>query len=160
MTMECEFGSRTAAYRNNTKFIINSDDYKKYVKGYSFCLNTFGYVIYSSRKDGLCRKFLSRVIMGEPDNMEVDHINTNKLDNRRENLRVCTRQQNNCNTNKRSDNKSGFKGVCFEKRRQKFVARIRIDGKLKHLGYFATAAAAHEEYKIAAVKYHGEFARF
>jgi hypothetical protein len=98
--------------------------------------------------------------MGEPDNMEVDHINTNKLDNRRENLRVCTRQQNNCNTNKRSDNKSGFKGVCFEKRRQKFVARIRIDGKLKHLGYFATAAAAHEEYKIAAVKYHGEFARF
>ena len=158
--MECNFGSRTAAYRNNTKFIIDVADYDKFVKGYSFILHNKGYVQYSSKKDGLCHKRLHRMIMGEPDGKMIDHINVNPLDNRRENLRVCTNQQNLFNKNKYSNNTSGFKGVSFHKNAQKFVASISIDGKLKHLGYFATAAAAHEEYKIAAVKYHGEFAHF
>ena len=160
MTMECEFGSRSAAYRKGLRFIINSDDYENFIKGYSFCLDTFGYVRYSSRKDGLCGKRLSRVIMGEPDGKMIDHINVNPLDNRRGNLRTCTNQQNQCNKNKTKSNTSGFKGVYFKKQNQKFVARIGLNGKKKHLGYFATAEAAHEEYKKAAVKYHGEFARF
>jgi hypothetical protein len=158
--MECEFGELTAARRKGIKFIIDIADYENFIKNYSFCLNTDGYVVYSSRKDGLHGKRLHRVIMGEPDDREVDHINVNPLDNRRENLRVCTNQQNLFNKNKYSNNTSGFKGVSFHKNAQKFVASISIDGKLKHLGYFATAAAAHEEYKIAAVKYHGEFAHF
>ena len=160
MTMECEFGSRSAAYRNNTKFIINSDDYENFIKNYSFCLNTDGYVVYSSRKDGLNGKLLSRIIMGEPAGMDVDHKNLNKLDNRRENLRVCTNQQNQFNKNKTKSNTSGFKGVSFYKPTQKFRASISIDGKQKHLGLFITAEAAHEEYKKAAVKHHGEFAHF
>ena len=158
--MECEFGSRTAAYRDGLKFIIDVEDYERYVKGYSFTLNAKGYVVYSSRKDGLCNKLLSRVLFGEPDGMELDHINTDKLNNRRSNLRVCTRQQNNCNTNKQSNNTSGFKGVSFFKRDQKFVAQIGINGKKRHLGYFATPEAAHEAYSQAALQHHGEFARF
>ena len=158
--MECEFGELTEARRKGIKFIINSDDYEKFIKGYSFCLNTGGYVIYSSAKDGLRKKLLHRVIMGDPDGKMIDHINTNKLDDRRENLRIATNQQNQCNKNKTKSNTSGFKGVCFYKQTQKFVAQIRINGKKKHLGYFATAEGAHEEYKRAAVKYHGEFARF
>ena len=100
------------------------------------------------------------MIMGEPDGLEVDHINMNPLDNRRENLRVATHKQNTFNTNKHSNNKSGFKGVSFDKNAQKFRAKINIDGKRKHLGYFATAVAAYECYKRAAIQHHGEFARF
>jgi len=158
--MECEFGSLTQAYKNNIKFLINPDDYEKFVKDYSFNLNTFGYVVYSSRKDGLCGKLLSRVLFGEPEGLDVDHINTNKLDNRRENLRIATHKQNCKNKNKYSNNKSGFKGVSFDKQKQKFRARISIDGKYKHLGLFATADGAHECYKQAAIQHNGEFARY
>ena len=158
--MDCEFGSRTQAYKNNIKFLIDPEDYEKFVKGYSFTLHPEGYVIYSSRKDGLNKKRLHRMIMGEPDGLDVDHINVNPLDNRRENLRIATNQQNMFNTNKYKNNKSGFKGVSFNKQIQKFVARISIDGKKTHLGCFATAVAAHEAYKRAAIQHHGEFARF
>jgi hypothetical protein len=157
--MICNFGRRTKAYRDNIKFIIDDQDYDKFVKDYSFCLNTFGYVIYSSRKDGLHGKLLSRVIMGDPDGKMIDHKNVNPLDNRRENLRVCTTQQNQCNKNKQSNNTSGFKGVSFHKRDQKFQAHIKINGKKKHLGYFVTAEAAHDAYKRAAIQHNGEFAR-
>ena len=158
--MNCEFGSRTQAYRNNIKFLINPDYYEKFVKDYSFCLTTSGYVQYSSTKDGLNGKLLSRIIMGEPEGLEIDHINLNPLDNRRENLRIATTQQNCKNKNKYSTNTSGFKGVSFNKQKQKFEARISIDGKKKFLGYFATAVGAHEEYKRAAIQHNGEFARY
>jgi len=141
--MECEFGHRTQAYKNNIKFIIDEGDYDKFVKNYSFCLNNKGYVRYSSRKDGLNNKSLSRIIMGEPVGREVDHINVNPLDNRRENLRIATHKQNMSNTNKYKTNTAGFKGVSFHKQNQKFRATIRIDGKYKHLGLFATAEAGH-----------------
>jgi len=158
--MECEFGSLTQAYTNNIKFIIDSKDYDKFVKGYSFSLHPDGYVQYTSTKDGLHNKRLHRMIMGEPDGREVDHKNTDKLDNRRENLRIATNQQNQYNKNKQSNNTSGFKGVCFHKKAQKFVASIKIDGKQKYLGCFATAVGAHEAYKRAAIQHRGEFARF
>ena len=158
--MDCEFGSRTQAYKNNLKFLIDPGDYEKFVKGYSFMLHPGGYVQYSSTKDGLNCKRLHRMIMGEPEGMDVDHKNVNPLDNRRENLRVATTQQNQYNKNKNKTNTSGFKGVSFKKQNQKFVAQIRIDGKNKHLGYFSTAEGAHECYKRAAIQHHGEFARF
>jgi len=158
--MECEFGSLTQAYRDNIKFIIDIEDYDKFVKGYSFSLHPKGYVHYSSTKDGLNNKRLSRIIMGEPDGKDVDHKNTDKLDNRRENLRIATNQQNQYNKNKYKTNTSGFKGVTFNKKAQKFRAQIKIDGKNKHLGCFATAVGAHEAYKRAAIQHNGEFARF
>lgn len=158
--MECSFGSRTKAYRDGIKFLIDPDDYDKFVKDYRFSLKTDGYVKYSSSKDGLCNKLLHRVIMGDPGGKDIDHINRNPLDNRRDNLRICSHQQNTFNRTKYSNNTSGFKGVSFHKEKQKFRANINIDGKRKHLGYFENAEDAHEEYKKAAIKHHGEFARF
>jgi len=158
--MICEFGSRTQAYRDNLKFIIDIEDYEKYVKDYSFTLSVKGYVVYTSRKDGLHNKYLARMLFGEPDNMDVDHINTNPLDNRRDNLRIATTQQNCKNKNKYKNNTSGFKGVSFHKKAQKYRARIQIDGKNTPLGYFATAEGAHEAYKQAAIQHNGEFARY
>ena len=157
--MECNFGNRTKAFRDGIKFLIDPDDYEKFVKDYRFCL-AHEYVQYSSTKDGLNNKRLHRIIMNCPDDKMVDHINMNKLDNRRENLRICSHQQNQYNTTKYSNNKSGFKGVSFNKKRQKFEAQIRIDGKQKIIGYFDTAEKAHEKYKEYALKHHGDFARF
>ena len=158
--MQCDFGDRTKAFRQGIKFLIDNNDYEKFVKDYRFCLSVVGYVVYSSKKDGLNGKLLHRIIMGDPDGQEVDHINVNPLDNRRENLRICSHHENSFNRTKYSNNKSGFKGVYFDKQKQKFRAYINIDGKRKYLGYFDDPEEAHQAYCKAAIKLHGEFARF
>ncbi len=140
---------------------LDEDDYEKFVKGYKFRLNKDGYVVYSSRKDGLNNKLLHRIIMGEPDGKEVDHINGNKRDNRRENLRLCNKSENNRNRGKKSTNTSGFKGVSWIKREGKWQAQISVgDGKSKHLGYFDDPETAYRSYCAAATKFHGKFAHF
>jgi hypothetical protein len=90
---------------------------------------------------------------------DVDHRNTNALDNRRRNLRQATKRENARNRGPQRNNKTGFKGVSFEARRQKYVARIKTDTYYKFLGYFATPIEAADAYQKAAHKYHGEFAR-
>jgi hypothetical protein len=81
--------------------------------------------------------------------IKVDHINHNGLDNRRENLRLCTQQQNNLNVRKRSNTSSKFKGVYWYKQRQKWAVYCCIDGKGKHLGLFTSeleAAVAYDNF--------------
>lgn len=88
----------------------------------------------------------------------VDHINGDGLDNRRENLRLATPSQNMQNVGKRSHNTSGYKGVssCGSRWR----ATIRVNGKQKHLGVFATPELAHAAYCESADKLHGDFANY
>lgn len=88
---------------------------------------------------------------------QVDHIDGNGLNNRRDNLRLATNSQNHHNISKRSDNKSGYKGVCYSG--GKWVAQINVSGKQTYLGRFDTPENAYEAYCEAAKKYHGEFAR-
>lgn len=106
-------------------------------------------------------EYLHRLIANPPTGMVVDHINGDMLDNRRENLRVCTRQQNMMNQRKRVDNTSGYKGVArhTRSRRKPFKAYIKKDGKQHHLGNFETAEAAAQAYDDAARLLHGEYAR-
>ena len=92
--------------------------------------------------------------------IEVDHIDENKSNNTFKNLRLGTSRQNKCNVSKRKDNTSGYKGVYFHKNNNKFRARINACGKFISLGYYVTAEEAHEAYKAASVKYHGEFSNF
>lgn len=99
---------------------------------------------------------------GEWPTKEIDHINRNKDDDRWDNLRLATHQQNMANKNMRSDNKSGFRGVYKRKslfyKKKPYEAQIRINGKLKSLGYYHTAEEASEVYKVAQAKAFGEFA--
>ena len=89
----------------------------------------------------------------------IDHINGQGDDNRWVNLREATHAQNMRNTtNARKNSTSGYKGVSYYKPMKKWQAVIRVNGKLKHLGYFQEPEAAHREYISAAKRLHGSFA--
>jgi hypothetical protein len=92
---------------------------------------------------------------------KVDHINQNKADNRWNNLRSVTNSQNVCNSPKRLDNKSGFRGVCEARSHgtnRKWTAQIKAEGRQIHLGTYNTPEEANEAYLKASKQYHGEFA--
>ena len=101
---------------------------------------------------------MSRLIMGEPEGLEVDHINQNKLDNRKENLRICTTLENQRNKNITKYNKTGFKGVSEYPRYSCYRARINVDGKEHFLGNFKDKESAAREYDKNAKKFFGKFA--
>jgi len=105
---------------------------------------------------------MHRVIMKAKKGQLTDHVNHDQLDNRKHNLRVCTHQQNCRNKKIQRNNKSGFKGVSFQKgggnRKKPWVAQISIDRKPIHLGYYLKPEDAYEAYKKAAKKYFGKFA--
>lgn len=87
----------------------------------------------------------------------IDHKNRNPLDDRIENLRVATTSQNNANIGLISTNTSGYKGVYWNKRRRKFLARINVNYKRICLGSFDDPAEAHAAYVVAAKEHFGEF---
>ena len=89
----------------------------------------------------------------------VDHEDRDGLNNRRENLRLCTFSQNLQNQKRHSNNTSGYKGVSFNKKLGKYAAYICANKKQKHLGYFTTPMEAHQAYCKAAKELHGKFAR-
>ena len=97
------------------------------------------------------------VIMDTPIGMETDHINGNRLDNRKSNLRICTTRENQGNSKIRKDNTSGYKGVSFNK--GKYVAFIKVFGIKKYLGRFEKAEDAAEAYASASKKVFGIFGR-
>ena len=81
---------------------------------------------------------------------EIDHRNGDGLNNRPRNLLDVIRQENNRNKRKYSNNRSGFTGVAWDKRAGKWKVHIKIDGKQKHLGYFADCNEAAAAYRKAA----------
>lgn len=88
----------------------------------------------------------------------VDHINHNGLDNRRENLRPATRSQNLQNMTGRSNRRWRFKGIEKPSRGRQWKAYIKVDGRLRHLGYFATDEEAARAYDAAAREAFGPYA--
>jgi hypothetical protein len=104
------------------------------------------------------RVYMHRLILGLTGfEQKGDHINLNTLDNRCENLRSCSHQQNCCNRNRPQNNTSGFKGVS-RYRGLRWRAQIKLRGKYIHLGYFDNANHAALAYDEAAKKMFGEFA--
>ena len=123
-------------------------------------VNTFGYVVIVV--DGKARKAhrLAWLYMtGEFPPNQMDHINRIKTDNRWENLRPATRQQNSMNCT-RNNNTSGKKGVSWDKQNGKWQARIRVNGKLHHLGFYHDIEDAAVAYKNIARILHGDFNHF
>jgi len=106
---------------------------------------------------------MHRFILNAKKGQEVDHINTNGLDNRRSNIRICTRIENCMNSKKIDQNKrktsSVYKGVSFDRENNKYRARIKYNGKLIYLGRFKNEYDAAESYNQAAAKLFGKFAK-
>jgi hypothetical protein len=133
--------------------LIDCEDYER-VKDYKWHSGA-GQVI-SSNKVGL----LARFIMGTTDpKIQVDHINHNRLDNRKENLRICTNAENNRNKKKTKSNTSGYKGVYWNTKTGKWIAQIMVDGKHYHLGCFDNIVDAATAYDQSAKKFHKEFSQ-
>lgn len=118
---------------------------------------------YVSRDEGGHTIKLHTHLMGaQPEGMVIDHINGDGLDNRRENLRVCTHAQNSRNSKKHGapgQASSPFKGVTRDESREKWTAKISVDGKTMNLGRFDSETAAALAYDEAAKTFYGEFAR-
>ena len=101
---------------------------------------------------------MHRLVTSAPPHLVVDHINHNGLDNRKQNLRLCTHAQNQKNTRPRSGGTSKYKGVHWEKTKKKFRAKIMYNRKSIHLGYFDDEIAAAKAYDKKAKELFGEYA--
>lgn len=143
--------------------IVDDEDFER-VNQYRWCVSFNGargkyYAIRTIRINGKRKTvFMHRFIMSAPDNMEVDHRDSNGLLNTRDNLRICTPHQNQGNSKLNKTNKSGYKGVSWDARNRKWQASIKRDGKARNLGSFSDPISAAHAYDSAALKYFGEFA--
>ena len=119
--------------------------------------------VYAQRRqvvNGIKRPVLMhRVIAGETQGLEVDHIDGDGLNNTRANLRLVSRAQNAHNRKPQANTLTGLKGVAFDGRKGRWVARIMRDGKRFYLGYFDSADKAGAAYAEASARIHGEFGR-
>lgn len=105
------------------------------------------------------RVVLSRVLCRDLRRGEVvDHIDHDTLNNQRENLRLATPQQNSYNMLPQESTASGFKGVVWHNKAQKWRARISINGVRKSLGLYSDLIEAAKAYDSAAREHFGEFA--
>lgn len=95
--------------------------------------------------------YMHRSILNAKEGEEVDHINGNKLDNQRNNIRLCSRSQNMANRTS--------KGMSWRKDRNRWKVRINVEKKEIYIGLYKTRVEAVRAYNEAAIKYHGEFAR-
>lgn len=142
--------------------LVDDDDYTRLSAFSWYCIrsgNSFYAARYGGKKGGSHHIWMHRVILDAPKGFEVDHINGNKLDNRRENLRIATRAQNAFNRAKfKIPSSSRFKGVTFHKRDKKWQACIKVNGRSIFLGYFKNEVDAARAYNEAAAEYFGEFA--
>jgi len=132
--------------------LVDDDDYEK-VSRLSWYVDKRGYAVNKKIKI----TYMHRLIMNTPKEMETDHINGNKLDNRKINLRICTKSENMRNRKKQSNNTSGYKGVFWHHKANRWRAQIVINKKAKHLGLFDTPEEAGKAYREAELKYFGEY---
>ena len=121
-----------------------------------------GICVYAQRTFRLegktCAIRLHRFLICPPPGLVVDHKNGDGLNNVRDNLRICSRSQNQWNR-KQQNGKSQYKGVYLDLRNGKWVSQISAHGQRKHLGCFCAEIDAAREYDKAAVEIFGAFAQ-
>lgn len=126
-----------------------------YDKGYAYRTQRYGLRKFNKKKN----IHMHRLILDAPKGFFTDHIDGNRLNNQRKNLRIVNYQQSAFNTGLSSRNKCGYKGVGWHKEKEKYRAYIKMDGHQKHLGYFKTKEEAARAFNVMSKKYHGEYAR-
>lgn len=155
----CPSGARLIALANGMFTIVDAEMFDE-LNRFNWSADKLGYVSQSGSSDSRRTISMARLVFQPKKGYEVDHRNCNKLDNRKCNLRQATRSENCCNCGRRKDNKTGFKGVTFWKPGNCWRAQIQKNRKRFYLGPFSTKKKAAAAYREAALKLHGEFARF
>ena len=141
-------------------FLWKSSKKSTYILRVAGCLNYYGYrVIRIDQTNYTAHRLAWLYTYGKWPDVEIDHINLVKDDNRIYNLREATRSQNQRNTRKLCGNTSGFKGISWNNNAGKWQVYIRTNSKRIHLGYFFSLSDAADAYSTASSKYHGEFGR-
>lgn len=147
------------------EFLYDKED-QSIVDSYNWAIGRNGYVVSSKYVKGSGRKnqknislYFHRLITNAPKGKVIDHINRNKLDNRKENLRVCTQRENMVNCGLLKNNTSGTKGVYWSKVCNKWCAFIHFNKKKIHLGVFSDKEEAVDKRKEAFIKYFGYIER-
>lgn len=137
---------------------VDDEDFER-LNQHKWFISANGYAV-RNREDwktnpGLIR--MHRVIMNTPEGLDTDHRNGNKLDNRKRNLRICTRSQNNANIRKYKNKSSTYKGVCWDKSRKKWLVSLKQGYNQIHIGRFDSEIHAAMAYDIWAKDLFGEF---
>lgn len=140
------------------EFYFDLDDYTL-IKEYCWCIDREGYVSTNLWDDDKKKSIrMHRLIINVSDKKdEIDHINNNKKDNRKCNLRIVTRSQNGMNRGVQSNNKTGVTGVTFYEPYDKWNSQIALNGKHINLGYFSDFEDAVKARKEAEERYFGEY---
>lgn len=145
------------------KVTLVDDDVYEWASKFKWCVNRIGRNWYAIRNNARGTKpgssLLHREILNAPAEMGVDHINNDGLDNRRSNLRLASKIENARNMQVSSLNTSGFKGVVWNKQKNKWMARLSDKGKQIHLGFYVEIEDAARAYDEGARKYFGDFAK-
>jgi hypothetical protein len=138
--------------------VIDDKDFEK-VSKYNWCYSsTIGYAVSTTKEHGGRAILMHRYILDAPSGKVTDHINRDKLDNRRSNLRLCSSAENKCNMGVRSHNKSGYKGVYWMPNRGKYQVTIRHKKTPMYLGLFDCKHEAARMYNFWAKDLFGEYA--
>lgn len=146
------------------KFATVDEEDFEYLNQWKWYVNSDGYAVRSERFKTESGRIstrtirMHRVIAQAPPTYEVDHKFGDRLDNRKQNLRICTQSENCMNKTLSSKNSSGFKGIMWHKRNLRWIARIKVNGKLIHLGSFTCKIQAAKAYNEAAINHFGNFA--
>lgn len=127
--------------------LVDDDDFDK-VSKYKWHRSKQGYAVSASSK-----VYMHRLVNATPKGFHTDHINHEKLDNRKENLRTATSSQNAFNTGLWSHNTSGHKGVYWYERYKKWEVYINVNGKRIYLKRFKSLQDALNARRNAEVKY-------
>lgn len=142
---------------------VDDEDYERFVKFKWHTEKARGNLRYAARCIWIGNKntvvLLHRLIMDNPKGKSVDHVNGDGLDNRKNNLRICSHKENIRNSKLlRSNNKSGYRGVSWESGVKKWRADITVNYRLKFLGFYKTKELAAEVYNLAAKRYFKKYA--
>jgi len=150
--------TRSISLNFDTVALVDDADYDK-ISTYNWFLSGSGYAVGFVPVEGKFKlTYLHRFILDAQPGQIVDHINGHSLDNRRANLRLATAQQNGQNKRISPLSTTGLKGVSWHRARNKYHARIQLQGIRYHLGFFEDAETAALAYDAAARLLFGEFA--
>lgn len=168
--LKCIYGhSRRSVYRHpkqpkkykllampcGSHVIVSNGDFARAME-WRWHLNNNGYAVSTLRRKQGLTAYLHRFLLDAPKGVEVDHINRNPLDNRRENLRLCTHSQNGANKAP-VKSKSGYKNV-YQSYPTRWQVKAKIRGKIVYFGSFRSLQEAVVKSNEVLSELHGEFA--